>query len=101
MSENQTVDWIRGSLSKHCGPWKKEWPIGLLTEIQEWGDSHGCRFLLTAEQDEGRYGLVLYCAPKPNRTHIDEHSISTRDKALLVFPTWFEGFLAGKGIKSL
>lgn len=101
MSENQTRDWIHGSLSERWGPWKKEWPADLLKGVQEWGDSHGCRFLLTAEQDGDHYSLVLYCAPKPNRSYVDEHSISTRDKALPTFTPWFEGFLAGKGITSL
>jgi hypothetical protein len=104
MSEKNPSNWMWGAKAEYVCVW--EWDLDVFTGLQEWGDNHGCRFLLTPEYSLGQtrqYRLQLYVAPKPTSksTGLDEHALSTRDRALENFPVWFTGYLQGKGAVSL
>ena len=103
-------DWIDGSKATYWGRWSPSWPVSILQDIQKWGDSNCCRFILVSEYDDQQgmvkrghenYYLSLYIAPKPNRreTGLCEHSIGNRDRFFDRFGPWLEGFLAGRGLQ--
>lgn len=95
-------DWIAGSRSVLALTWKPQWPVQALNDVQRWGDSNNCRFLLTSEQDPNKnYALMLYVAPKPIRSvsGLDAYACQARDNRFETFKTWFEGFLVGRGLE--
>jgi len=105
-------DWIDGSKATYWGRWDQEWPITILKDIQRWGDSNGCRFILVSEFDDQQgmvtsrsadYYLSLYIAPKPNSRQdgLCKYSIANRDNGFKKFGPWLEGFLAGRGLLPL
>jgi hypothetical protein len=103
--------WIEGAKATRWGRWDPSWPLETFRDIQVWGDSHCCRFILVSESDSTEFQdrkvtdhyLVLYIAPKPNRlsTGLCEHSIANRDRNAPNFKAWFEGYLAGKSVLTL
>jgi hypothetical protein len=90
--------WMDGCYAVKWGKW--EWGPTVLAAAQQWGDSHCCRLLLTAEDQSGYYTTYLYIAPKPNslNTGLCKHSINNRDRNIDAFGPWLEGYLAGAGL---
>lgn len=111
MTDKPAADWIGGSKAVLWGKWR--WPADVFQEIQRWGDSNACRFLLASEfisegsampdalrAQDRLYFLSLYIAPKPTRrsTGLDGPSIGNRDRSIDRFTAWLEGYLAGRGL---
>lgn len=96
------ADWIAATSAVRWGRWR--WPVDVFKDIQAWGDSNCCRFILVSEANETTgaavYDTWLYIAPKPNRraTGLDDLSRQNRDKHMSEFASWLSGYLAGRGL---